>query len=176
MSPAFIIHSSTTRDRESLVKELKSKTSATIVEATMLPDPRKGLTISHIQVAKLARALHPTSHYLVFEDDCELSEDWQRCLEGMEIADVVYLGYNGFNPYITYGTHALLLSPKARDAIIADAEELGENCVPRHAFDHILSTLAKEKGFVVCKPPRDDKERWAWQRKGLRSTITGQVR
>ena len=176
MLPAFVLHNNSCLDRTELVRDLVTKTGATVVQSFLLPDRKEGCRASHLQAAKIAKALHPTSAYLVFEDDCVLSEDWQRCLEGMSIADVVYLGYNGKSESVTYGTHALRLSPKARDKILSETERLVKVVDDRGAFDHILSKICRQEGLLTAMPPLSEKGRWAHQKEGLVSLITGQVR
>lgn len=177
MPPAFVIHYSACKDRDNLTADLIHKTKATLVESCWLPtEPVKGNLLSHIQVAKLARTLHPTQHYLVFEDDCVLAEDWSECLKGMEFSDVLYLGYNDKSKEVTYGTHALFISPKARDAIIARAEVLGHQVDRKNAFDHILSKICRQEGLITCMAKVEEKERYAHQQKGIKSYITGKVR
>lgn len=139
-------------------------------------DRKMGCRTTHIQTAKLARTQHPDKHYLVFEDDCVLSDDWQKCIEGLSFADVVYLGYNQKSSDVVFGTHALLLSPKARDAIIECTELVKNEVADKGAFDHILSYICRAKGLLTCMPPVDEREAWAWQKKGVVSTITGRIR
>jgi GR25 family glycosyltransferase involved in LPS biosynthesis len=176
MLPAFVIHNPSSSERTEIVEKLVSQTKATVVSAVMMPNGKDGCRASHQAVARLARALHPTKHYLVFEDDCVLSDDWERCIEGMEVADVLYLGYNGKSEHTTFGTHALMLSPKARDKILSGSEKLKDEVIDKGAYDHILSKLCRQEGLLTAMPPLDEKERWAVQKKGLKSLITGQIR
>lgn len=94
MIPSFVIHSSTSNTRDGFVNTLVKETGSTVFDAIMTVDGKDGCRQSHIAVAKLSKQSHPTSHYLVFEDDCILSENWQQVLKGYEFADVLYLGYN----------------------------------------------------------------------------------
>jgi GR25 family glycosyltransferase involved in LPS biosynthesis len=174
--PSFVIHNPSCSERTEIVNQLIKTTGATLVSAVMLPNGKDGCRASHQAVARLARALHPTKHYLVFEDDCVLSEDWETCIEGMEVADVLYLGYNGKCQHTTFGTHALMLSPKARDKILSESEKLKDAVEDKGAYDHILSKLCRQEGLLTAMPPLDEKERWAVQKKGLKSGITGQIR
>ena len=176
MLPAFVLHNSQSVDRDELTNDLVKKTGATIVQSFLLPDTLAGNRASHLQAAKLAKALAPTKHYLVFEDDCVLSDDWKTCLEGMGFVDVVYLGYNGKSSDVTYGTHALMLSPKARDKILERTESLVGSVDRKGAFDHILSKLCRQEGLLTAMPPPDEKEKWAMQKKGIKSLITHQIR
>jgi len=176
MTPAYVLHHPSCKDRVESVAEIITKTGATVVQSCLMHDGKAGCRTSHILVAKLARTQHPDKHYLVFEDDCVLSEDWQKCIEGVGFADVVYLGYNQKSSSVVFGTHALLLSPKARDAIIECAELVKNEVADKGAFDHILSYLCRAKGLMTCMPPVEERETWAWQKKGIRSTITGRIR
>jgi hypothetical protein len=176
MLPAFVIHNSSSSERTEIVKELQDKTKAMIVEGLFEANPKDGCRHAHQAVARLARSLHPTSHYLVFEDDCVLSEGWMNCIEGMEIADVLYLGYNGKSSEVTYGTHALKISPKARDKILSESEKLKDAVADRGAYDHILSKLCRQEGLLTAMPPPEEKDTWAVQKKGLTSLITGRIR
>ena len=174
--PSFVIHDPSCSERTEIVNQLIQKTGAILVEAVMMPNGKDGCRASHQAVARLARGLHPDKHYLVFEDDCVLSEDWTKCIEGMQIADVLYLGYNQKTSDITYGTHALMVSPKARSKILSDSESLKNLVTDKGAYDHILSKLCRQEGLLTAMPPPDEKDRWAWQKKGLKSLITGNIR
>jgi len=176
MIPSFVIHNPCCSERTEIVKTLIQKTKATVVSAVMLPNGKDGCRASHLAVARLARGLHPTKHYLVLEDDCVLSEDWERCLEGMTMADVVYLGYNDKSSSVTFGTHAVCYSPKARDAVLAWTETLKDQVEDKGAFDHILSMICRQEGLLVAMPPPNQRDRYAVQKEGLRSGITGQIR
>jgi len=176
MIPAFVIHHPSSSERSEIVKDLVEKTDAVVVEAILLSDGKAGCRASHLRVAHLAKEQYPKSHYLVFEDDCILSEDWKDCLAGMEMADVLYLGYNDKCSHTTFGTHALMISPRARDKILLETENLADKVIDKGAFDHILSKLCRQEGLLTCMPPPDEKSRWAYQKKGLRSLITGNLR
>lgn len=177
MNPqAFIIHNSNSSERVEIVKDLQRKTNAIILDAIMLPDGLEGNKESHLAVARLARSLCPTKHYLVFEDDCILSDDWKRCIEGMEISDVLYLGYNDKCENTTFGTHALLISPKARDKILSETPKVCTQVLRKQAMDHILSKICRQEGLLTAMPPYEERERYAEQKKGIKSIITGQVR
>lgn len=176
MYPSFVIHHQGSTDRDDLVVNIVKETGAIIFQSIWLDNKHKGCSLSHVQVAKMALKLFPLKHYLVFEDDCVLSENWADCLKGLEMADVVYLGYNGKCEHTIFGTHALLLSPKARDAIIDFTSEVAEDVVHKWAFDHILTRICRTKGLVVAMPKLEHKEVYAVQKKGLISTITGKER
>lgn len=176
MYPAFVIHHNSSTDRVEIVKDIVKKTDATIVQSILLQNPKLGCTASHIHCAKLARSMFPLKHYLVFEDDCILSEDWEACLTGVESADVVYLGYNDKCEHTVFGTHALLISPKARDAIIEEADKVKDEVIDKGAYDHILSLLCRRQGLQVAMPKMEFRGTFAHQKKGLVSLITGKPR
>ena len=144
-----------------------------VVEGVFERNRKDGCRHAHQNVARLAKSLHPTKHYLVFEDDCVLSEEWEKCVEGMEMADVLYLGYNDKSRETTFGTHALMISPKARDKILSESEKLRDQVIDKGAYDHVLSKLCRQEGLLTAMPPPDEKDKYAVQKKGLVSTITG---
>jgi GR25 family glycosyltransferase involved in LPS biosynthesis len=176
MIPSFVIHNSSSKDRDLFVDALLKQTRATVFEAIMTPKGVDGCRQSHINVAKLAKQLHPTSHYIVFEDDCILSENWQEILKGYEFADVLYLGYNDRCSKAVFGTHALYLSPKARDVIIEGAERYKDCVENKGAYDWILSLLCRKYGLITCMPKMENRELFCHQAKDVVSLITGQTR
>jgi GR25 family glycosyltransferase involved in LPS biosynthesis len=120
--------------------------------------------------------MYPNKHILIFEDDCVLSEDWQEVMKGYEFADVLYLGYNDRCEHSVFGTHALYISPKARDVIIDHTEQFKDEVPNKGAYDMILSLLCRKYGLITCIPRTEDREKYAVQKKGLISQITGQPR
>jgi GR25 family glycosyltransferase involved in LPS biosynthesis len=176
MYPAFVLHHETSTDRDDLVKDIVKKTDATVVQSVLLPNRKLGCTASHLSVAKLAKSLFPLQSYLVFEDDCVLSENWMDALKGVESADVVYLGYNDKCEHTVFGTHALLISPKARDKIISETYALKDQVIDRGAYDHILSLLCRREGLQTALPKMEFRNTFAYQKKGLVSLITGRAR
>lgn len=176
MFPSFVIHNPTHSERDEIVKDIVAKTEATQFQAYVLSDPVRGNLFSHIGVAKLAKSMFPDQHYLVFEDDCELSSAWKDPIADVSGFDVIYLGYNDRCSYATFGTHALCISPKARDLIIEKAGLVAKEVDRKNAFDHILSRICRDDGLRVTMPKLELKETFCRQKKGLRSTITGQIR
>ena len=174
--PAFVIHDSQCVDREEIVNDLVHKTRGTVFQSYVLKDGNEGCMSSHLGVARLAKGLHPLKHYLVFEDDCVLEDGWEKTLEGLEFADVVYLGYTDKCQEATFGTHALLLSPKARDCLLDHAREIGAEIRPKYAMDWVLSKLCRKYGLITCMPKMEEREKYAYQKRGLVSQITGRIR
>jgi GR25 family glycosyltransferase involved in LPS biosynthesis len=176
MIPAYVLHHPSCHERTEIVKDIVDKTKATVFESYLLPNGKDGCRWSHIGVAKLAKSLHPEKSYLVFEDDCALEEGWQEGLKGVEFADVVYLGYTDRTKDTLFGTHALYISPKARDVIIEHTEEHKNEVPDKGAYDFILSLLCRRYGLITCMPRFSDKDKYCSQKKGLRSQITGRIR
>ena len=175
MIPAFVIHADSAMDRKPLVDDIVKKTGAIIVEAIMLPYGPEGCTRSHVEVAKLAKELFPHDSYLVFEDDCVLSDGWDEIYKTHLTADIVYLGYNDYCEHTIFGTHALLMSPKARDLFLQQWKRIGETVGNRMATDWILSRLIRDNKLHVVLPTKQSKD-LAMQKKGLTSLITKRVR
>jgi hypothetical protein len=176
--PAFVIHHFPCTDRQDVVKDIVNLSGATVLDAVWFDDPTKrkeGCSKSHVKVATIAQKLHPDSPYLVFEDDCILANEWKSVLEGKDEFDVVYLGVNS-NSGIPFGTHAMLIRPSARQAILEDTERLFDAVRDTWAFDHIVHLICKQRGLRVWVPPEEEWYRWALQKKGMISTITGNAR
>lgn len=174
--PAYIIHHSSCTDRDSIVEDLIRQTNGIVVPAVWLEDRKAGCRLSHQLVAKMAKEQHPDSPYLVFEDDCILRENWQECLKFWnEKSDVLYLGYNGkHRKHIVLATHALMISPRARDIIIDHTEDYVEEVENTGAYDWILNYLCADYKLRMILPL--DKDKWCYQQEGLISTITGNAR
>ena len=174
---AYIIHNQDCEDRRDIVEHLQTSTGAEVVEAVWMKNPVLGCIYSHLKVAVKAKQDNEKKPYIVFEDDCDLLEDIDVILAHFQEADIVYFGYNdmGFDKYgmfpYFFGTHAMMISPKARDILL-------EHCLehPGLPYDHIVSRLIKQFNLSVEFPDFEDKEKFAVQRKGLISTITGNRR
>jgi hypothetical protein len=182
IEPAFIIHSSFCSERNKLVEALVEATGAEVVEAVWYPDdPKKGCRESHKKVAQMAKEKAPNASYLVFEDDCELvSERWNYPFIAGEDIDLVYLGINGYGKFFgqmySYGTHAMLVSPKVRDLILEQTDLKAKEVWDKGAFDHVINKICYDNNCTVWRPTAKDGERWVRQAKGLKSTITGCTR
>jgi len=182
INPSFIIHSSCSPERQELVDALVAETGAEVVEAVWYPDdPKKGCRESHKKVAQLAKEKAPDASYLVFEDDCELvSERWYFPLVAGDDVDLIYLGVNGYGTFFgdvySYGTHAMIVSPKVRDLILEKTDSLVNRVYEKGAFDHILNKICYDNDISVWRPGQREGERWVRQKKGLVSTITGNIR
>lgn len=182
IEPSFIIHSSCSPERQKLVNALVKASGAEVVEAVWYPDdPKKGCRESHKKVAQMAKDRAPNASYLVFEDDCELVSDrWYYPFIAGEEIDLVYLGVNGYGKFFgqmySYGTHAMLVSPKVRDFILEQTDDKAEEVWEKGAFDHILNKICYDNQCTVWRPTERDGNRWVRQASGYKSTITGNVR
>lgn len=173
MYPAFIIHASCSQDREPYVKKLQEETDGRVVEAELLENRLIGCCLSHLKVARLAETLYPSSPYLVFEDDCVLTPDWKDSLDLS--GDVVYLGYNDKASFGTlFGTHAMLITVKARNLLIQHLEKYMFEKTMFPAYDWVAYYIWKDYNLDVQYP--EEGNRWAYQAKGLTSLITGHER
>jgi hypothetical protein len=167
---AYVIHHSDCHDREPVVQALVHATDATVVDAVWFSDRSRryeGNSRSHVKVAQQAE-----DEYLVFEDDCVLADDWRSVLQGKDDFDVIFLGVNS-DAGVPFGTHALVIRQRARLAIIEDTERLSHAVWQTWAFDHILNLICKQRGLRVWVPDEANWQRWALQKKGMLSTITG---
>lgn len=182
IQPAFLIHSSSCPERNDVVEMLQMETDAEVVEAVWYPnDPKKGCRESHKKVAQLAKEKYPEASYLVFEDDCELvSARWYYPSMAGGTVDLIYLGVNGYGKFFgdvySYGTHAMIVSPKVRDLILEKTDDYVDAVWEKGAFDHILNKICYDHQISVWRPPEREMERWVRQKKGLKSTITGKLR
>lgn len=182
IEPSFVIHSSLSSDRNELVEKIVKETGAEVVEAVWYPDDgKKGCRESHKKVAQMAKDRAPEASYLVFEDDCEfVSDRWYYPTVAGEDLDLVYFGVNGYGKFFgqmySYGTHAMLVSPKVRDLILEQTDDLVDKVYEKGAFDHILNKICYDNNCTVWRPTAKDGERWVRQAKGYKSTITGKLR
>lgn len=187
MLPAYIIHNSKQKEREDIVKKLVEATDAKIVEAVWsTDDPVWGCRESHKKVARLAKEEHPFSSYLVFEDDCEIVDPsfLDLMVENPDV-DVLYFGVNGFCTHKlpfplrhSWGTHAMMLSPKARDALLEKEEKYLQMKFPlgNHPLDQLFCVMEHCEELKVWKPDERKMKKWVRQKPGLVSAISGAVR
>lgn len=174
---AFVIHNKECVDRKEFVDQMVKRLGAVVVEAVYLPDRVKGCFLSHYLVAQLSKSLFPDEPYFVLEDDCVLSDDFQEYFKRVSVdsSDIVYLGYTDEDKTkeVIYGTHAMILNPHARDIFLTYGKE---PWMAGAALDHALSQLSLDHDLKVSKPSYELRERWCWQKRGLKSTITGGIR
>lgn len=187
MLPAYIIHNYDQVDRKELVEKLIEATGAKVVEAIWSEkDPVWGCRESHKKVARIAKQEYPDSAYLVFEDDCEIvnSSFLKIILENLD-KDIVYFGVNGFcvhnQPFPlqhSWGTHAMMMTPKARDLLLTKESKYLEMEFPLgyHPYDQLMCVLAECENLKVWKPNEQSMTKWVRQRPGLKSAISGSIR
>lgn len=146
------------------------------MEAIVLPNRVEGCFRSHQKVAQLAKELHPSLPYLVFEDDCMLEDGWDALLSQSKFADMLYFGYTEASRDTIFGTHALWISPTLRDLFLEHGEVYAFQVRFHWATDWILPKLCQEFHLNVFRPTYELREKWAYQKKGLTSMITGNIR
>jgi hypothetical protein len=176
MVQAFIIHDKTCTERADLVMKLQEQTGASIVDAICLPNGVEGCLKSHLKVAERAKELYPDEPYIVFEDDCVLEEGWDLIFKEFPSADLIYLGYTEASMDTIFGTHGMLISPRLRDIIIAHSIEYAYKVRFPWAADWVIPKLCKDYGMDVYRPAYTCREKWCYQKKGMKSQITGKIR
>ena len=187
MLPSYIIHNSNQIERKEIVVKIIQITGAKVVEAVWnTQDPIWGCRESHKKVARLAKEEHPDSAYLVFEDDCEILDPRfiYLILEHLDV-DILYFGVNGYcvhqDPFPllhNWGTHAMMMTPRARDTLLEKEEKYLNMHFPKgiHAYDALMCVMAECEGLKVWKPDELNKNRWVRQKPGLKSSISGSIR
>lgn len=173
---AYIIHSSSCLERNEVVDQLIQKTGGERVEAVILPNRVEGCLRSHLKVAQIAKERHPSEPYLVFEDDCILEEGWDSILHQSTFADLIYIGYTEASQDTIFGTHALWIRPKLRDLFLEKGEDYAFKVRFHWATDWIIPKICQDYKLNVFRPAYALREKWAHQKKGLMSQITGKIR
>ena len=187
MIPAYIIHNTSQIERKEIVDRLIQATGAKVVEAVWnTQDPVLGCRESHKKVARLAKEEYPHSSYLVFEDDCEIVDpNFLELLNEHKDVDILYFGVNGFcvhqQPYRlrhSWGTHAMMITPKARDCFLEKETEILQMRFPlgNHPLDQLFCVLEDKEKLKVWKPDESAMKQWVRQKPGLKSAISGSIR
>lgn len=187
MLPAYIIHHKKQHDRKYLVQALIDLTGATIVEPVWIPeDPVRGCRESHKKVARLAKQKDPEKPYLVFEDDCEIVDpNFLDVLKEHPDVDILYFGLTHyiqhslpFPLHQSCGTHAMMITPKARDIFLSTVDEYLHLPFPdkNHPVDQIFCVMEVKESLNVWKPNAHSVEKYVKQKPGLLSTISKKVR
>ena len=187
MIPAYIIHNSKQIERKDIVDKLIQTTSAKVVEAVWnTQDPVWGCRESHKKVARVAKEEYPNSAYIVFEDDCEIVDNtFLNLIEQHSKCDLIYFGVNGYCIHVepfpikhSWGTHAMYITPKVRDAILEKESKYMTMRFPRqeHPFDQLLCVMAFFEHWNVWKPDATSINKWVRQKPGLVSSISGSIR
>lgn len=181
--PCFLIAMLGSVERAENIATLIQKFNPIIQRAILNNSPQVGNCLSHLQVARTAKLLFPDKPYLVLEDDAEVKDDkfWILAEEHKDV-DLLYFGYNNschhYKPIYTeytWGTHALLISPSARDAIIEKYDEVNnmEFWTKEIGFDSMLTVIAHKAGLTSWKPAKEDRYKYICQKEGFTSFLSG---
>ena len=187
MLPTYIIHHKDQEDRKDVVQALVKATGGTIVDPVWIPqDPVKGCRESHRKVARLAKETYPDHAYLVFEDDCEIVDPhFLDLLKEHPGVDILYFGVTNYSNhklpfpvYHSWGTHAMMVTPKVRDIFLATLDDYLLLPFPHgnHPVDQIYCVMEVKESLNSWKPPLKDMETYVRQKPGLRSTISRTIR
>lgn len=178
MVPAFILHHMSTKERNEIVAVLQKQTGATIFDPVWLPDdPPRGCRESHVKIAAYMKEHNPESAYIVFEDDCEIIDPNFLSYRSLDPdADIFYFGFTHvgtfFKPpsfYIKcfFGTHAMYITPKARDLLLEMWEGFVKEGI-RH-IDQIWNMIQHRFALRVWKPDLQNRNKWVRQKPGIPS-------
>ena len=184
--PVILIAMLGSVERAENIATLINKFNPIIQRAITNNSPHRGNCLSHLQVAKTAKLLFPDLPYLVLEDDAfVVDENFWTLIDEHKDVDLLYFGYNNscshYKPIPTeyvWGTHCLLVSPKARDAIINHFEEVSnmEFWTQEIGFDSMLTVIAHKAGLTSWKPAKQDRYKYICQKEGFTSFLSGHKR
>lgn len=155
--PVYVIHASTSVDREPYVKKLQEKAGAQVFEAVMLSGSyaarRKGNFLSHVGVYKASG----DSEVLVFEDDCEImAANFLEPLKNRSRYDLVYLGLLKAYGRGGSGTHALWVSKRAKQFFLQYVQ-LHPEMPDQMPIDLFWNKIIEIYGLKVLVPRPVDK-------------------
>lgn len=184
--PVFLIAMLGNKERKENIEKLIDKFHPFVIKAVLNNSPQVGNCLSHYQVARMAKLLFPDKSYLVLEDDAEVVDDnfWSLIEEHKDV-DLLYFGYNGVCNHTkpvdleyVWGTHALLISPSARDAIIEKYDEVdkSEFWTQYVGFDSLLTVIAHKANLTTWKPSLEDRYKYICQKEGYVSFLSGNLR
>lgn len=144
----FVIHRNCDKDREQLVKNLQAVLNCTVfegIDGTTLQHPNKhpwegtttagnlGNTVSHVTI--LQQAIKNQMETVgILEDDAVIEgniisfintvpQDWDMLYLGTNEIVNGFLLENCYRVYRAWGSHAVLLKPKAMNAVLATYEQ-----------------------------------------------------
>ena len=174
---AFVIHLASAVEREPLIEELRKRMPVEIWEG--LPGGNVGCTGAHLALYRKMLD-EGEKEWIVFEDDCEFIG---HPFLGKGIAENCDIWLFGANEYVNseiqedarrvyrfWGTHAMLMTAYAAQAILYAAEE----CKPETPMDWLVSYAIATRRLRVFGPVRP--EAHCRQKNGLVSLITGNER
>ena len=184
--PIYLIAMTDNADRKQTIQALVDRLDPIVVEAIKDANPWVGNCLSHLRVAELAKKEFPESSYMVLEDDAVIRDEkvWSLVEEHKDV-DILYLGYNGLcnhtipvNTEYVWGTHALVVSPKARDAIIDTFETILtlKFWTTKIGFDSMLTVVQSVAKLTSWKPPFHERYNYICQKEGLVSMLSGTKR
>lgn len=184
--PVFLIAMRDNQQRQDTIQAIIEKVNPIVVDAIRDSNPHTGNCLSHFRVAQRAKELFPDSPYLVLEDDAVIVDDrfWSLIEEHKDV-DIVYLGYNGSchhtipkNTEYVWGTHAVLIQPRARDALLETYEVIVTLpfWTDKIGFDSILTVVQNVAGLTSWKPSFNQRYDYICQKEGLVSLLSGDIR
>lgn len=178
MVPAFIIHHTSTKERNEIVADLQKQTGATLFDPVWLPDdPPRGCRESHVKIAEHMKETNPESAYIVFEDDCEIVDPNFLSYRSMyPDADIFYFGITHYGTLFrplsihikcSFGTHAMYITPKARDLLLQNWKEIVNEGI--YHIDQIWNVIQDRFALCVWKPEAQERNKWVRQKTGIPS-------
>ena len=184
--PIFLIAMLGNQERKDNIDKLIQQFNPFVVKAVLRTSPHYGNCLSHLEVARKAKLLFPDKPYLVLEDDAEVKDPkFWTLMEDASGADIVYLGYNGdcnhttpINTNYIWGTHAVVINPKARDAIIEHFEWANklDYWTKDVGFDSYLTVITHKAGLTYWAPSQEDRYKYICQKDGFVSFLSGHTR
>ena len=171
---SYVIHLESAVERKPYIEKIQSILPTEIFPAFFTPENgHLGCTASHLELYKR----HPNDGLLVWEDDCEILRD-----DILDVVnryksdhDIVYLGVNSKfketpkSPEFSYGTHAMWLSPTAREKIQAM-----RHLVKTKEIDHLWNQTQQKFKLRAWRP--DPIDMYCRQAPRLLSYITNKTR
>jgi glycosyltransferase involved in cell wall biosynthesis/GR25 family glycosyltransferase involved in LPS biosynthesis len=170
---SYIIHMSSAKEREGLVKKITELFNAIVYEAIVIKgNGVAGCLASHNNIYKL---IPEGDDLLIFEDDCEIIDDSFKDIitQNKQIYDIMYIGTHDTFIDIngtangSWGSHAMWISSKAIKLFL----NYNDNQNP---VDHIWNEIERIYKLRVWRPFIKDK--YVKQKTGLISCITNTLR
>jgi len=171
---SILLHLESAVERIPYIEKIQSILPTEIFPAFFTPENgHLGCTASHLEIYKR----YPSEGILVWEDDCEvLRDDILEVVERYKSDyDIVYLGVNSKfrdspkGPELSYGTHAMWLSPTAREKILTMRQ-----LMKTKEIDHLWNQTQVKFKLRVWRP--DPVDLYCRQAPRLHSYITNKLR
>ena len=170
---SYIIHMSSAKEREGLVKKIVDMFGSIVYEAIVIKgNGAAGCRESHTDIYK---KIPEGDDLLIFEDDCEIIDNSFKDIikKNKHNYDIIYIGVN-FNSTDRYGpingswgTHAMWISSKAIQLFLSNYDNI-------KPVDHIWNDIERIYKLRVWRPYIKDK--YVKQKTGLISYITDRPR